>query len=88
LRPPMSTTVCAICRVRPIPSERSVCLNCFPETYDRDKSWWMKVAEAKQEERDKALARVKELEQALRYAAGCATLEMVRDTARGMGVIE
>lgn len=32
--------------------------------------------------------RIEELEQALRYAASCSTLEMVRDTARGMGVIE
>ncbi len=32
--------------------------------------------------------RIKELEQALRYAARCSTLLMVEDTARGMGVIE
>lgn len=32
-------------------------------------------------------ARVAELERALRYAAECPTLEMVRDTARGMGVV-
>ena len=64
--------------------------------------WWMEVAEAKQEERDAALkrlqtahqridimtARIEQLEKALRYAADCSTLEMVRDAARGMGVIE
>lgn len=36
----------------------------------------------------KALERIKELEQALKYAADCSTLEMVKDTARGMGVIQ
>jgi hypothetical protein len=32
--------------------------------------------------------RIQDLERALRYAAECETLAMVRDTARGMGVIE
>lgn len=40
------------------------------------------------EEHDRAVRRVRELERALRYAAGCSTLEMVRDAARGAGVIE
>jgi len=35
-----------------------------------------------------AQRRVVKPEKALRYAADCSTLEMVRDTARGMGVIE
>lgn len=34
------------------------------------------------------LWRVADLERALRYAADCSNLEMVRDTARGMGVIK
>lgn len=37
---------------------------------------------------ERAESRVRELEKALRYAAECSTLAMVRDTARGMGVIQ
>ena len=69
----MSETVCATCRLelRPEEANRSVCFRCFPQGSDEAigisgrVSWWMRVAEAKQDERDVALARVKELEEAV-----------------------
>lgn len=65
---------CAVCRHRPAPENRSVCYACVPAQTES-----ALVA---------ANNRVRELEHALRYAADCSTLEMVRDVARGMGVIQ
>lgn len=50
-----SPKVCAICRVQPVPPDRSVCFSCVSESLDRGVAWWQRVAEAKQEERDAAL---------------------------------
>ena len=46
------------------------------------------TVEEYQAENERLKRRVAELEKALRYAADCSTLGMVKDTARGMGVIE
>lgn len=66
--------LCAVCQHRPAPENRSVCYACVPAQTES--------------ELVKARDRVRELEHALRYAAECSTLEMVRDVARGMGVIQ
>lgn len=92
--------VCAICRHRCPPKGRSVCDVCVPPEESEIKE---RAARRRMEGevrelhaacedhvriRNEMTDRIEQLEQALRYAAGCATLEMVRDTARGMGVIQ
>jgi hypothetical protein len=94
-------TICAICR-QPVPAsqDRSVCFACLPPD-ESEIVARAKLLASRNEVRDLQSAcdehirirneqgeRILNLERALRYAAECSTLEMVRDTARGMGVIE
>lgn len=82
----MSHGVCATCR-KPLLNEfRSVCETCFPSNYWEDILRHKLIAACR--EVDIAADRVHELEKALKYIAECETLEMVRDTVRGMGLIQ
>jgi hypothetical protein len=88
----MSADICATCRrvMGNQDSWRSVCEKCFPPSWGQQKERDDALDQLQTTRRllDIATAKIVALEKALRYAAECSTLEMVRDTARGMGVIQ